>query len=89
MHHGTYPTPAELPVLRALWAIGTATHGEVLRHLEGAGLIYHSNAPTLLLRSLADKGLVAREPAPQGTRGSVYAARVGKVERAQMIVEGL
>jgi predicted transcriptional regulator len=89
MHHGTYPTPAELPVLRALWALGTATHGEVLRRLEDAGLIYHSNAPTLLLRSLAAKGLVAREPAPQGTRGSVYAATVDKAEMAAMIVEGL
>jgi predicted transcriptional regulator len=89
MLHGTYPTPAELPVLRALWALGTATHSQVLGALVERGLIYHSNAPTLLLRSLTAKGLVSREPAPQGTRGSVYAATVDKAEMAAMIVEGL
>lgn len=87
--HNTYPSPAELPVLRALWALGTATHAEVLRHLGSAGLVYRSNAPTQMLRSLVEKGYVAREPAPSGTRGHVYAARVGTAEMAAMIVEGL
>lgn len=90
MFHGTiYPNPAELPVLRALWALGTATHGQVRAHLEEQGLVYKSNAPVLLLRKLVDRHLVAREPAPVGTRGYVYAARIRQQELIAMIVEGL
>jgi predicted transcriptional regulator len=88
MFNGThYPTFAELPILRALWAMGTATNREVVAHMErDEGLYYESNAPTVMLRSLVAKELVAREAAPVGTRGHVYAARLTREDFAAMIV---
>lgn len=83
------PTRAELPILKALWALGTATSPQVYAHITEQGLYYTSNTPTVILRRLVEKSLVAREPAPHGTRGHVYAARVGRDEVVAMITEGL
>lgn len=83
------PSPSELHVLRALWALGSATGNEVRDALEAAGRVYNSNAHAVMLRRLVEKGAVARCPAPEGTAGYVYAHTVDRDALAAKIVEGL
>lgn len=83
------PTRSELYVLRALWALGSATGNEVRAAMETAGCVYNSNAHAVMLRRMADKGFVARCPAPEGTAGYVYAHTLDRDALAARIVEGL
>ena len=85
MHGTPFPTDVEREFLRALWAHGTATYAEVVAALDARGVRYASNAPSLYLRRMAERGLIVRA---EGARGYVYAAHP-RDELGAAIMEGL
>ena len=75
--------------MRALWSLGTATPRDVRDALAADGITYASNAPSVMLRRMEAKGLVARHAAPAGTVGYVYHARYDRDALVEKLVEGL
>jgi predicted transcriptional regulator len=78
------PTPAELEILRVLWARGPSTVREVHDAL-GARETGYTTA-LKLLQIMADKGLVARD---ETARAHVYAARVEEGDTQRQLVREL
>ena len=79
------PTPAELQILRVLWARGPSTVREV--H-EALGPARDTGYTTVLklLQIMAEKGLVARD---ETARAHVYAARAGESATQRQLVREL
>jgi len=79
------PTPAELEILRVLWARGPSTVREVQDHL-GAARAAGYTTVLKLMQIMADKGLVTRDEA---ARAHVYAARVPETQTQRQLVRDL
>ena len=79
------PTPAELEILRVLWARGPSTVRDV--H-EALGPARDTGYTTVLklLQIMAEKGLVARD---ETARAHVYAARAGESATQRQLVREL
>jgi BlaI family transcriptional regulator, penicillinase repressor len=79
------PTPAELEILRILWAEGPSTVREVHERLERG----HPTGYTTVLKLLqimAEKRLVSRD---ETARAHVYAARMPEHQTQQQLVRDL
>jgi predicted transcriptional regulator len=79
------PTPAELEILRILWAEGPSTVREVHERMERA----HPTGYTTVLKLLqimAEKGLVSRD---ETARAHVYAAGAPEHQTQQQLVRDL
>lgn len=76
MHGTAIPNQAELPILRALWDLGTATSAQIAAHLDAHGWGYSNTLGFVCLyaRRMTERGLICRErrPAGQGRPGYLY-----------------
>ena len=79
------PTPAELEILRSLWALGPSTVREVQERLE---LDRPTGYTTVLklMQIMTDKGLVRRD---ESARAHVYAAAIPEEATQKQLVRDL
>ena len=79
------PTPAELEILRVLWARGPSTVRDVQEAL-GAERAAGYTTVLKLLQIMTDKGLVVRD---ESARAHVYAARAPETQTQRALVRDL
>jgi predicted transcriptional regulator len=85
MHTTPRPTPAELAILRVLWAQGASTVREVHDGLERDKPTGYTTV-LKLLQIMTEKGLVRRD---ESARAHVYEAGVPKSQTQRLLVRDL